>query len=178
MAIALDAVDANQTLSFEMSEESIKWSPPARSNVQGLYPAFYVGVAIKGAQGDGLDNFVPRGGSSKSQFLFLSFTKSRMFSEQQKALLQRRQAGLTLESHLYVGQDGVDHTQKLLLAVSVEDAKRMAQAYLDFAKKGYDDWRSRQEEEMKKIRGRVAEYESELPLLIAEAKGLQTNTTP
>lgn len=172
MALAVDAVDANQTLSFEMSEEEIPWKESEALGYPGMTPVWAVGVAIEGETPD-LWEFLPSPSVGHSRSHFRSFVITRDVSEQQKILLEGQYAGLVVTPHVRIGPDGTGHRQQLLLAVSVKDAKMMAQAYLDYAMQNYAELLVGYERQKEKTLEGIAKAKASLPLLIEEANGLQ-----
>lgn len=173
-SFAVDPVDANQTLSFEMSDQKIRWKESQRPAKSESIPVFYVGVAIEGMTRDRNDHFVPLRRDSRDVKGFRTFALSRDCSEQQKALMVERSAGLSQEYHIRIGKDGLDHHQTLLLAVSVEDAKRIGQAYFDYATERFGMWRADREQSIQKSRNAQAKAEARLSRLVTDVNTLQT----
>lgn len=164
-SLALDVADVNQTLSFEMSEEQYRWREDGPVGDASPSPMFAVGVPIVPEKADSRNYFVPMWNSPDVEH-FRSIVRAQDVSERQKAFVERRNAGLTVNERS-------SSRKQVLLAVSVEDAKKMAQAYLEYATERYGRWRASVEEDIEGLRGTLARYEAQVPVLIAEANGLQ-----
>ena len=173
LAVGADATDPNQVLSFEMSEEQIPWRESEAQANPRQSPVFAVGLTLAGKTRGGGTSFFPRRNSSNVEH-FRSFLNTQDVTELQKAFLERRNAGLAATSHVRIRKDGSSRRELLLLAVSVEDAKIMAQAFVDYVTERYGEWRADLERQFEARPEQIAKAEARVALRVAEANSLQT----
>ena len=171
-AIALDTEDANQTLSFEMSEERVPWKAVKPRGHHKIYPEFAVGVEIGGKTLEGSNSFIVRRGVSHDLAQFQSFINTLEVSERQKAFLEARHVAFAKNS-MRIGENGEDRWQQILLAVSVEDARKMAQAYIDYATERYGKWRGDIVRTIETTSKHIRKSETNVRLMRDEANNLQ-----
>jgi hypothetical protein len=153
--------DVNEALRFEVSPVVLPVPQHLWDRPEHRKPTYAAGIAPEGSE---LFFAWPRGERVGS---FLNFVRQdKDLSLQQKEFLEDTEGLLNAAERSYTflyPKDDPNHPQALLYAMSLPDAKRMGQLYLQFARREYKrtvDWHQRAIQETS---GRIAEAERHLP---------------
>jgi len=139
-----------------------------------ILPTYAAGVARNGS------HWFPEPGAREMQ-AFLEFVQTQGISEQQREFLQATAGGLDAKGPqdtaddsnakggsdllyaLYTAGNQPNAPQLVLYAVTVEDAKKMAEAYLRFARSQFHEWVTIQEGKIKKLSEQLTDEQQKLP---------------
>lgn len=161
-AAGVESNDANTPLTFELSTTEL---PAPQLNIvytAPRVPAWKGTVAyVAGVAHNNSPYFLQRARRDVVE-RFIEFTRSQGLSEEQWRFLVRTHGGLEI-GHSYTPPEDPNSSQLLLYAVSLDDAKKMAEAYLRAAQ---DEWRHQTapiRDEVKKLSERLTDEQQTLP---------------
>ncbi len=154
--------DANSPLTFEVNPTELPAPQFSTVYVLPRVPGWKGTVAYAaGVAHNDSPYFLSRGRRDVVD-RFIEFARSQGISEEQWRFLVRTHGGLEI-GLFYTPPEDPNASQLLLYAVSPDDARKMAHAYLRAAA---DQWRRRIapiRDEVKKLSGRLADDEQKLP---------------
>lgn len=103
---------------------------------------------------------------------FIAWALNRDFSEEQRRFLARTHAELERPRY-YTPPGDPNSTQQLLYAVSLDDAKKMAAAYLEFSRDRYRHGIAPVQKEVKSLSERLADEQEKQPGAIRAAEAAE-----
>ena len=126
--------------------------------------------------------YFPRHGSG-DRHGFIQFAQRRDLSEEQRQFLETTEGGLEA-SHsggrdpytlpdFYTPSEDPNSPQFLLYAVSLDDAKKMAEAYLRYASDSFRDRIAPRQDEVRKLSEKLAAEQQKLPEAIQSAEAAE-----
>lgn len=175
--------DANTPLTFEISSTVLP-APPLRQTHEVQSPWNGTVTYAAGVPYNRSPYFPSHGGSNT--YMFFRFVDRQDISKEQRRFLQTTGGGLKA-AHTAGGRDyytlpdfytppeDPNSPQFLLYAVSPDDAKKMAEAYLRYARDTFKEQVTPMQDEIKKLSERLAAEQQKLPEAIqAEEAGKKT----
>jgi len=161
--------DVNEPLRFETSSMRLELPKPLQDKPQDRQPTYAVGIAPQGSA----DFFAWPKSYRVRAFRDIALAdkdlslQQKEFVEDTNGLLDFAERSFTV---LYP-KDDPNHPQALLYAMTLPDAKRMAQLYVQFARSEYKESLDETQGFVSRLSGRIADAEKRIPEL---EKSLET----
>jgi hypothetical protein len=162
--------DANAPLTFEVS--SIELPAPSLHQVRAMQSPWKGTVTYAAGVPLNRSPYFPRHGTDDMRG-FVPFAQSQDISADQRRFLETTFGGLEAQHtsrrggydlpDFYSPPTDPNAPQLLLYAVSLEDARKMAEAYLRYARDGFKDRIGPMQEEVKQLSERLADDQQKLP---------------
>ena len=163
IALGREPNDANEPLRFEISATSLPMPGPLQDKPQDRQPTYAVGIAPQGS----VKFFAWPKSFNIRGFRHVAILdkdlslKQREFVEDTNGLLDATERSYTV---LYPEGDP-NHPQVLLYAMTLPDAKRMAQLYVQFARRQYRDSLDDMQRLLTETSKRIADDEKRIPVV-------------
>ena len=170
VALGTEPNDTGVQLTFQISPIPLAAPHPLQAKPQDRKPSYAAGITAQGPT-----DFFP-GPRSNRVDDFLSFAHQQGLSLPQKEFLEDTNGLLDSTERsvtFYYPMDDPNRPQVLLYAMSLADAKRMAELYLQFAWKDYKGSRDRIEWAIRDVSEQAAKAEKRIPELEKSLEAMQ-----
>jgi len=163
IALGREPNDANQPLRFETSSMRLELPGPLQIKPQDRQPTYAAGIAPEGSA-----DFFAWPKSYRVRAFREVALADKDLSLQQKEFLEDTNGLLDFAERSYTvlyPKDDPNHPQALLYAMTLPDAKRMAQLYVQFARREYKDGLDETQGYALRRSGEITDAEKRIPEL-------------